>query len=218
MQAPVQMVFACSLAGGDILYVIYRVPTISLSRAEQREKAAETLGLPGAAHRIVHPMANRVPHPSAAHAANGVVRAQHAQHPKRARGQQGQALLRSDSREGEGGGGLRTAASVWSCLHRNSLTWQHGMRHEQATLPRERGVAVEERESSRGDGDAAPAGGAAHAEAGDDYGGAPCSRSRWEDLPGLGSLDFTSLEWLLRSEDPLPLVASPWGMSAPTAT
>lgn len=41
-----QLVFACYVGAGDLLYAVYNVPTICVARAQQRRKAAERLGLP----------------------------------------------------------------------------------------------------------------------------------------------------------------------------
>lgn len=41
-----KLVFACVVGAGDLLYVVYHVPTICIARAQQRGKAAERLGLP----------------------------------------------------------------------------------------------------------------------------------------------------------------------------
>lgn len=46
MQAPVHILFACAIAGRDVLWVVYDVPSVSICRGSQRVKAAENLGLP----------------------------------------------------------------------------------------------------------------------------------------------------------------------------
>ena len=60
MQAPVQVVFACILAGGDILYAVYHCPTISLANSAQRQAAALALRLPPAAYRDVRDLADHL--------------------------------------------------------------------------------------------------------------------------------------------------------------
>lgn len=78
------MVFACTLAQGDILYVVYRVPTIALSRAEQRADAAVALGLPPSAHRDVAALAEQLrcmpPLPRSGPAPSGTQHSRHSQH------------------------------------------------------------------------------------------------------------------------------------------
>eukprot|EP00892_Ulva_mutabilis_P011853 jgi/Ulvmu1/903/UM101_0011.1 len=51
--AAVQMVFACVIGEGDLLYAVHHVPTICVSHTQQRCDAAEALGLPRSAHHDV---------------------------------------------------------------------------------------------------------------------------------------------------------------------
>lgn len=80
VQAPVQMVFACIVGDGDLLYTVYRVPTVVICRAEQRRSAAVTLGLPPSVHTNVRALAEslkwRLP-PPPPHAATGACDTSH---------------------------------------------------------------------------------------------------------------------------------------------
>eukprot|EP00892_Ulva_mutabilis_P011842 jgi/Ulvmu1/902/UM101_0010.1 len=55
----VQMVFACTI-GGDLLYCVYHVPTICISRCEQRATAVVALGLPRSVYDDVGALATHL--------------------------------------------------------------------------------------------------------------------------------------------------------------
>jgi hypothetical protein len=46
MQRPVYIVFACLVANRDLLFTLYTPPSVSICRADQRERALAILGLP----------------------------------------------------------------------------------------------------------------------------------------------------------------------------